>query len=363
MATQIEDLEERLKSSLFQLQVECGVLERMVYKNKNQHRRCSYFRYLLKVRRDLKLLQSINLEELLESCFHVITGRKSKQKVNLLESLKRRKTDAVKYNFMERLLGAARLLSQMVEPMLKTATEISTLLARSFFMGFSLTILALLARVRVLVQQILLDVVSVYNEVSSISQKKQSIKINQDGIEVFREYYPVMEQVTTVECVWETDKFVLVEQTTKRHQDENQVGGAPLGAAVVRYKSVKAFLGVDELDLMEANLDASGEANPTHFKRQKTSTLASPSTEADQMRGVGDTPKPNDGLGTTVPPSQSLDLEKSSSSFAASPSLLSPGSSFLNTKTSTKNKVAFISVKIPAPALAASTAAVVGDED
>ncbi|MBA0705588.1 hypothetical protein Golax_017772 [Gossypium laxum] len=51
-------------------------------------------------------------------------------------------------------------------------------------MGFSLTVLALLARLRVLVQQILLDMVPVFNTVSSLSQKKQSIKITHQGIEV-----------------------------------------------------------------------------------------------------------------------------------------------------------------------------------
>lgn len=49
MGSEIEALEERLTSMLGQLQTECGILERMVYKNKNQHRRCSYFQYLLKV--------------------------------------------------------------------------------------------------------------------------------------------------------------------------------------------------------------------------------------------------------------------------------------------------------------------------
>ncbi|MBA0705587.1 hypothetical protein Golax_017771, partial [Gossypium laxum] len=139
--------EEKLKSLLGQLEVECGIFERIVYKNKNQHRRSSYFQYLLKVRRDLRLLKSANLEELISSCFLVITGIRPKQKVQLLES------------------------------------EISTLVARSFFMGFSLTVLALLARLRVLVQQILLDMVPVFNTVSSLSQKKQSIKITHQGIE------------------------------------------------------------------------------------------------------------------------------------------------------------------------------------
>uniref|UniRef100_A0A2P2JWH0 Uncharacterized protein MANES_03G127300 n=1 Tax=Rhizophora mucronata TaxID=61149 RepID=A0A2P2JWH0_RHIMU len=49
MGTEIEGLEERMKSFLEQLQAESGVFERMVYKNKNQHRRSSYFQYILKV--------------------------------------------------------------------------------------------------------------------------------------------------------------------------------------------------------------------------------------------------------------------------------------------------------------------------
>ncbi|KOM51416.1 hypothetical protein LR48_Vigan09g007500 [Vigna angularis] len=36
--------------------------------------------------------------------------------------LKRRKCDGEKHNFMERLLGAARLLAEMVEPILKAAS-------------------------------------------------------------------------------------------------------------------------------------------------------------------------------------------------------------------------------------------------
>ncbi|CAI0379953.1 unnamed protein product [Linum tenue] len=52
----------------------------------------------------------------------VITGRKPKQKMYLLESLKWRQSVSGVPNFLERLLGAARLLSQMVEPILKAAT-------------------------------------------------------------------------------------------------------------------------------------------------------------------------------------------------------------------------------------------------
>ncbi|PKI55866.1 hypothetical protein CRG98_023747 [Punica granatum] len=169
-----EILQERLKSFLRQLQFECAILERIVHKNKNQHRRCGYFQYLLKVRRDFRLLQSAKLEELLNSCFQVISGDKPKQKINLLESLKSRICDSGKPNFMERLLGAARLLSQ-----------------------------------------ILLDVVSVFNMVSSLSQERQSVKLTQEGIEIFREYYPINRDYVTLECIWETDKYILVERMHK----------------------------------------------------------------------------------------------------------------------------------------------------
>ncbi|CAI0379958.1 unnamed protein product [Linum tenue] len=73
----------------------------------------------------------------------VITGRKPKQKMYLLESLKWRQSVSGVPNFLERLLGAARLLSQ-----------------------------------------ILLNVASLSNTVSSLAQNKQSVKINKKGIDV-----------------------------------------------------------------------------------------------------------------------------------------------------------------------------------
>ncbi|KAF3502524.1 hypothetical protein F2Q69_00042398 [Brassica cretica] len=88
---------------------------------------------------------------------------------------------------------------------------ISILLACSFFIGSSVTFLALLSRLRVLIQQILLDAVSVFNLVTSTSLEKQSVKIAHDG--VFREFYPEDEECTTtfLYCVWKTDKYVLLE--------------------------------------------------------------------------------------------------------------------------------------------------------
>ncbi|XP_057433353.1 uncharacterized protein LOC130726142 [Lotus japonicus] len=276
MGTEFETIEGRITCMLSQLQSECGILHRMVYKNKNQHRRCGYFQRLLKVRRDLRLLQSANLEELVTSCFLVIKGDRPKQKVHLLESLKRRKCDGEKHNFLERLLGAARLLSEMVEAILKAATEISVLFARSFFMGFSVTIMALLARLRVLVQQILLDVVSLFNMVSSLSRKKQSIKISHEKVEVFREFYPVSADFVTLKCVWESDKFILLETKHKwesENQIENSGGNFSVQASGVNYSSIMSILGDDQRVSERVETDPTAREDASHVKDMNTDLL------------------------------------------------------------------------------------------
>uniref|UniRef100_A0A6P4BI47 uncharacterized protein LOC107432211 isoform X1 n=1 Tax=Ziziphus jujuba TaxID=326968 RepID=A0A6P4BI47_ZIZJJ len=346
MDSEVDTLEEKLTSLLGQLQIECGIFERMVYKNKNQHRRCSYFQYLLKVRRDLRLLQSAKLEDILNSCFEVITGRRPRQKVHLLESLKRRKCEGEKYNFMDRLLGAARLLSQMVEPMLKASIEISILLARSFFMGFSQTILALLARIRVLVQQILLDVVSVFNMVSSLSRKKQSVKITQDGLEVFREIFPTKEEFATLECVWKSDKFILLERRHKSDissHDGDPEGNASIPALSLKYQSLDSFLG-DEPHSKGMDEDHAAKKDLTHTQEGNTDLSPGVSIGDDDGKVVEGCSKVGDASSIEEIPSKEFPqggLLPGTSSF--------PSSNASSKLQSGSRRVAFVSVKNPQP--------------
>ncbi|KAE8667327.1 putative sgp1 monomeric G-protein [Hibiscus syriacus] len=330
--------EEKLKSLLGRLEVECGIFERIIYKNKNQHRRSSYFQYLLKVRRDLRLLKSAHLEELLNSCFLVITGKRPKQKVQLLESLKRRKYDVGKPNFMERLLGAARLLSQMVEPMLRAATQVSTLAARSFFMGFSITVLSLLARLRVLVQQILLDVIPVFNTVSSLSQTKNSVKLNQQGIEIFREFYPKKEDYVTLECVWNTDKFILVERTNTCEteiQEEDNDGEVPVGGNEVLYKTIESVLGDDKPTAENADTEISPHMNET------TTNFIRDHDDKDTKQVENFAEKADDTVVTENP------WQKTVSQASSLADTGTAGSSSLKLVSNVR-KVAFVPVKRPA---------------
>ncbi|KAI3753906.1 hypothetical protein L2E82_25971 [Cichorium intybus] len=339
---QFETIEARLQSFLSQFQSEFGVLDRIVHKNKNQHRRSSYFQYLLKVRRDCKLLQSTNLEEIVTSSFLVINGSRPKQKVQLLESLKRRKCDGGKHNFLVRLQGAACLLSQMVEPMMKAAIEISTLLARSFFMGFSMTVLALLARLRVLTQQILLDVVSVFNMVSSLSQKQQSVKLNQEGIEVFREYYPKNEQeVVFLECVWENDKFILQERKSEPDNKILETTNDDViceGLSTVEYQSIETILGAEKpVDIIQ---DKPSEKDAATIKTDGLSSIENLTHDCKQVNNqIGE--KDDSYVSESSSKNQeheqitSLNLLDHSDSLKPNPEL--------------KKKVAFVSVKRPEP--------------
>ncbi|XP_019187505.1 PREDICTED: uncharacterized protein LOC109181972 [Ipomoea nil] len=333
---EIETVEQRLKSFLSQLQSEFGILDRIVYKNKNQHRRCSYFQYLMKVRRDLRLLKSANPEEIFSASFDVINGKRPRQKVQLLESLKRRRTDSNKHNFLDRLLGVAHLLSQMTEPMLKAATQVSTLLARSFFLGFSLTVLALLARIRVLVQQMLLDVVFVFNRVSSLSQKEQAVRLTQERFEVFREYYPAKQQPTFLECIWETDKYRLIEKkgaSEVENQEKKIKEDACIETSKIKYQSVEIFLGEDECDKTvpdEVNVERSSSLN----KKDKSSLLSP-------------IPEINDDE-TQVPPGSDIAVSPDKSIFSTGSGMLKSDAE-VKIKPKAKRNVAFVSVKRPAP--------------
>lgn len=251
-----EDVEKRVKSLLAHFRSESAILDQIVYKMKNQHRRAFYFRYLLKVRRDVNLLKSANLEGILNFLFHVIKEKK------LDTRAKKRKVNNESRQFHLRLLGGARLLSQMVEPMVKAAIEFSTLLARSFFQSFSLAMLALLARLRVLVQQILLDVVLVFNMFSTI-HGAQSTVLNFGGVEVVREYFPSDNDVISLDCIWETDKFVLHEkinkcETTPQVQCAGNGVDAPLIPSSIKYQTIEAFLGDDDGGYQKKDADLSG---------------------------------------------------------------------------------------------------------
>ncbi|XP_062193953.1 uncharacterized protein LOC133897296 isoform X1 [Phragmites australis] len=252
--------EQRLRAALRHLQAEAGVLERLVYKHRNQHRGGAYFQYLLKVRRDLKLLLGAGLSEVLNAVFPVLACRKPANTI-LVPIKQRKKKPGANHSHHERLLGIARLSSQMIEPVMKAAIQISFLLGRSFFVDLCTAIFSLLARVRVLIQQMLLDVVSVYNKVTDLTDRKQAVKISIGGVQAVREYFPTIVNAGIIlECVWAKDKFVLHEKmkdSCQEIEDEDQKSRAPESS--IQYETLGLFSEVME-NLEETNCSAKPDA-------------------------------------------------------------------------------------------------------
>lgn len=65
-------------------------------------------------------------------------------------------------------------------------------------------------------------------------------------MQVFREIFPTKEEFATLECVWESDKFVLVEHTNKSETvglDGELERNISLGSSSVQYSSIVSFLG------------------------------------------------------------------------------------------------------------------------
>ncbi|XBI70206.1 hypothetical protein VPH35_064749 [Triticum aestivum] len=230
--------EHRMRAALRHLQAEAGVLERLVYKHRNQHRGAAYFQYLLKVRRDEKLLLGANLMEVISAVFPVITCRKPANTILVPNRQGKRKPGANHCQY-KRLLGVARLLSQM-----------------------------------------LLDVVSVYNKVTDLTDKKQSVKISIGKVQAFREYYPSSNNPSTIlECVWVKDKFVLHEKTkasSQKTQGEDLKSCTPDSS--IQYETL-GFVSEEMESLDGANTPA---------KQQHDASLADQPDKATHCGDAGD---------------------------------------------------------------------------
>ncbi|KAI7727235.1 hypothetical protein M8C21_004223 [Ambrosia artemisiifolia] len=315
MDAQGETIEARLQSFLGQLQSELGVLDRIIHKNKNQHRRSSYFQYLLKVRRDCKLLQSTNLLEIVNSSFIVINGNRPRQKVQLLESLKRRKCDSGKHNFLERLQGAARLLSQMVEPMLKAAIYYLTLSQYSTRLPPCLE----------------------SNNPLNLTKKELRHFTPLLIHSVYREYYPTNEQAVYLECVWETDKFVLFEkQIEPDNTNPETINDAVVcqASSTLEYESIETILGVNKP--ADVTVDKTCEEDPATMRTDNLSSIEGNSNDdCKQVEGEDDV---KDQSGVLEPSMKNSEQEQTTcSSFLANQDIPKPK----------PKKVAFISVKKP----------------
>lgn len=69
-------------------------------------------------------------------------------------------------------------------------------------------------------------------------------------MQVFREYYPTNEEFVTLECVWETDKFVLVERIETKNREGDPRENISLGTSTIQYQSIKTLLAGEQKQLL-----------------------------------------------------------------------------------------------------------------
>ena len=70
-------------------------------------------------------------------------------------------------------------------------------------------------------------------------------------LQVFREYFPVNEDFVILECVWESDKFILIEKNSDSEnasKSEDCGGSISVQAPSINYKSIESCLGGKNLD-------------------------------------------------------------------------------------------------------------------
>lgn len=153
------------------------------------------------------------------------------------------------------------------------------------------------------------------------------------------------EQAVLLDCVWETDKFVLHEKSNSCETDhrEKNAREVSIGPSAIQYQSIEVLLGDDE----------SGKADPNsvseclaHIEVDNPSSLMGPLIENDDMKRVEDGSKVEDVSvsGYAEPSNETLHSETGLVVELGSSLHTNP----LKRKSGSQNKVAFVSVKKPA---------------
>ncbi|KAL0050812.1 hypothetical protein WJX82_007614 [Trebouxia sp. C0006] len=148
---------------------EVALLSKLLYKSKNQHRSSKHFQYLTEVKRCMKLLLQLQLSDLVGDLNHlrsnagvgmpataslVMFGRANKLHVP---------SQQAGILVLQRLLAGCRLAVRAIPAAHAAAAQLLAQLSMTYFMPFCLTALAMVARIQVLVCQLLLDNIKAYN--------------------------------------------------------------------------------------------------------------------------------------------------------------------------------------------------------
>lgn len=165
---------------------DASLLEKLVYKNANQHASGHHMHRLLEVRRLLRLLKALQLGALVGALHEQLAAARKQGSLPSTASLssfssgsfapplalgsvpRRLPSQQAALLVLRRLRGAVLLVEELLPALRRAASQLLAQLAHSFFMPLCLTSLAVLARVQVLAGQLLLDSARAYNAVAEL---------------------------------------------------------------------------------------------------------------------------------------------------------------------------------------------------
>ncbi|KAF0399017.1 hypothetical protein F8M41_009786 [Gigaspora margarita] len=128
--------------------VEMNILERLYYKNKNQHKRTKYFRKIEEVRRIILRFKEMKIGELMSEFIGLFYGNNKNQ-------MHQKKWDYVpsqetSHYVLNRANCATSLMDKALKCYLDAYTDFHSLLCQTEFMSFALACLSILARLSIL---------------------------------------------------------------------------------------------------------------------------------------------------------------------------------------------------------------------
>ncbi|KAI8921391.1 hypothetical protein DFJ77DRAFT_162143 [Powellomyces hirtus] len=138
---------------------ECIALDRLRYKNSNQHRSAPHFRKLLAVRRLLARVQACGLDKTLETLLADMHPNATKRYQGRWEYLPAR--PALSF-ILIKLAGGHRLMTALLTALADTYNEFKKVAAQSYFMAVSIIAMAACARLHLMTRVRLRDVEECY---------------------------------------------------------------------------------------------------------------------------------------------------------------------------------------------------------
>ncbi|CAM6100336.1 unnamed protein product [Calypogeia fissa] len=209
------NLQSRLREQVSQLKIELGLFLRLMYKNKNQHRRTLYYQRLSEVRRDMQMFSKLELDETVESLGKFFSAKRPDSLSSKAVTQSKFKDAIDERKALRTLLSVARLLNQSDGPIMAGSAQLAGLLGQSFFMPFALTMFSCLARFRVLLIQVLYEVVAAFNLLSTIWQQKQkSLIYSVQRKSVSSSVQGQTHLPAVLECHWDGTKLSVTEKKT-----------------------------------------------------------------------------------------------------------------------------------------------------